>query len=107
MLEPIADGFRNYLRGKHTVPAEALLVDRAQLLTLSAEAPLGGARAIRGSIAMRESLPQASAHRLPTEAPRTSRGSRVGNLTFHELELTRCRSLHSYNMGGTDGGPHR
>ena len=35
-LEPVADGFRNYLRGKHRVPAEELLVDRAQLLTLTA-----------------------------------------------------------------------
>jgi len=36
VLEPIADGFRNYLRGKYTLPAEALLVDKAQLLTLTA-----------------------------------------------------------------------
>ncbi|MBN8417687.1 MAG: catalase/peroxidase HPI [Verrucomicrobia bacterium] len=36
VLEPVADGFRNYLKGKYTVPAEALLIDKAQLLTLSA-----------------------------------------------------------------------
>jgi catalase-peroxidase len=36
VLEPVADGFRNYLRGKHPVSAEALLVDKAQLLTLTA-----------------------------------------------------------------------
>ncbi len=36
VLEPIADGFRNYLKGQYTVSAEALLVDRAQLLTLTA-----------------------------------------------------------------------
>jgi len=36
VLEPIADGFRNYLKGKFAVPAEHLLVDRAQLLTLTA-----------------------------------------------------------------------
>ncbi|GGL62963.1 catalase/peroxidase HPI [Wenxinia marina] len=35
-LEPRADGFRNYLHAEFTVPAEQLLVDRAQLLTLSA-----------------------------------------------------------------------
>jgi catalase-peroxidase len=35
VLEPIADGFRNYLKGKYTVPAEALLLDKAQLLTLT------------------------------------------------------------------------
>src|SRR5262249_43088224 len=36
VLEPLADGFRNYLQGKYTVSAEALLVDKAQLLTLTA-----------------------------------------------------------------------
>ncbi|HTP63463.1 MAG TPA: catalase/peroxidase HPI [Burkholderiales bacterium] len=36
VLEPIADGFRNYLKGKFAVAAEQLLVDRAQLLTLTA-----------------------------------------------------------------------
>jgi len=35
-LEPVADGFRNYLQGRYVVPAEALLIDRAQLLTLTA-----------------------------------------------------------------------
>jgi catalase-peroxidase len=35
-LEPIADGFRNYLKGKYSVSAEALLVDKAQLLNLTA-----------------------------------------------------------------------
>jgi catalase-peroxidase len=36
VLEPAADGFRNYLRTKYAVSAEELLVDRAQLLTLTA-----------------------------------------------------------------------
>ncbi len=36
MLEPTADGFRNHLKTEYTVSAEELLVDRAQLLTLSA-----------------------------------------------------------------------
>ena len=36
VLEPIADGFRNYLKGKYSVSAETLLVDKAQLLTLTA-----------------------------------------------------------------------
>jgi catalase-peroxidase len=36
VLEPIADGFRNYLKGKSTFPPEALLIDKAQLLTLTA-----------------------------------------------------------------------
>jgi catalase-peroxidase len=36
VLEPRADGFRNYVAAGHQVPAEQLLVDRAQLLTLTA-----------------------------------------------------------------------
>jgi catalase-peroxidase len=36
VLEPAADGFRNYLKAGNTVPAEELLIDRAQLLTLTA-----------------------------------------------------------------------
>ncbi|HSD10482.1 MAG TPA: catalase/peroxidase HPI, partial [Candidatus Binatia bacterium] len=36
VLEPIADGFRNYLKGTHRVSAEELLIDKAQLLTLTA-----------------------------------------------------------------------
>ena len=35
-LEPIADGFRGYQKTRYSVPAEALLIDRAQLLTLTA-----------------------------------------------------------------------
>ena len=35
VLEPEADGFRNYLKGKYTVSAEEMLVDRAQLLALT------------------------------------------------------------------------
>jgi catalase-peroxidase len=48
-LEPIADGFRNYLKGKYTIPAEKLLVDKAQLLTLTAPEMtvlLGGLRVL-------------------------------------------------------------
>jgi catalase-peroxidase len=36
VLEPVADGFRNYQKTKYSVPAEELLVDKAQLLTLTA-----------------------------------------------------------------------
>ncbi len=36
VLEPIADGFRNYLNGRYAVTPEAMLVDKAQLLTLTA-----------------------------------------------------------------------
>jgi catalase-peroxidase len=49
VLEPYADGFRNYLAGPARVPAEALLVDKAQLLTLTAPemtALVGGLRVL-------------------------------------------------------------
>ena len=49
VLEPQADGFRNYLKKRFTVPAEELLVDKAQLLTLSAPEMtvlVGGMRAL-------------------------------------------------------------
>ncbi len=49
-LEPIADGFRNYLKGNYTVSAEALLIDKAQLLTLTAPemtALVGGMRVLK------------------------------------------------------------
>ncbi|MFX7945839.1 catalase-peroxidase, partial [Acinetobacter baumannii] len=49
VLEPIADGFRNFQKAKFSVPAEALLIDKAQLLTLTAPeltVLIGGLRAI-------------------------------------------------------------
>jgi catalase-peroxidase len=49
VLEPVADGFRNYLKGQFPVSAEELLVDRAQLLTLTAPEMtvlIGGLRAL-------------------------------------------------------------
>jgi catalase-peroxidase len=49
VLEPIADGFRNYQKGKYSVSSEELLLDRAQLLTLTAPEMtvlIGGLRAI-------------------------------------------------------------
>ena len=52
VLEPIADGFRNYLKGKYTISAESLLVDKAQLLTLTAPEMtvlVGGMRALNSN----------------------------------------------------------
>ncbi|RQU46033.1 catalase/peroxidase HPI [Burkholderia cenocepacia] len=49
VLEPFADGFRNFVKGKSVVPAEALLVDKAQQLTLTAPemtALVGGLRVL-------------------------------------------------------------
>jgi len=51
-LEPAADGFRNYLKARYTISAEELLIDRAQLLTLSAPEMtvlLGGMRVLNAN----------------------------------------------------------
>ena len=48
-LEPVADGFRNYLKAKYAISAEELLIDKAQLLTLTAPemtALVGGMRVL-------------------------------------------------------------
>jgi len=52
VLEPMADGFRNYVKTQYTVSTEELLVDKAQLLTLSAPEMtvlVGGMRALNGN----------------------------------------------------------
>ncbi|HVY24214.1 MAG TPA: catalase/peroxidase HPI [Steroidobacteraceae bacterium] len=53
VLEPIADGFRNYLKGKYRIPAENLLIDKAQLLTLTAPEMtvlIGGMRVLNTNV---------------------------------------------------------
>jgi catalase-peroxidase len=66
-LEPQADGFRNYLKGQFTVSAEQLLVDRAQLLTLTAPeltVLIGGLRVLGTNIG-------GSTHGVLTQRPGT------------------------------------
>lgn len=53
VLEPVADGFRNYLKKDFNVPADALLIDKAQLLTLTAPQMtvlVGGMRALGANV---------------------------------------------------------
>ncbi|MET0658458.1 MAG: catalase/peroxidase HPI [Steroidobacteraceae bacterium] len=53
VLEPIADGFRNYQQATYAVPAEALLIDRSQLLTLTAPEMtvlIGGLRVLNTNV---------------------------------------------------------
>ncbi|MGA2478597.1 MAG: catalase/peroxidase HPI [Spirochaetia bacterium] len=67
VLEPIADGFRNYQRKGLHVPAEELLVDRAQLLTLTAPEMtvlIGGMRALNANVGQ-------SKHGVFTKRPET------------------------------------
>ncbi len=54
VLEPVADGFRNYVKGKPGVQAERLLIDKAQLLTLTAPEVtvlVGGLRVLGANVA--------------------------------------------------------
>ncbi len=65
VLEPVADGFRNYQKTLFTVPAEELLLDRAQLLTLSAPEMtvlVGGLRTIGA-------VPEGTTHGVLTDRP--------------------------------------
>jgi catalase-peroxidase len=66
-LEPTADGFRNYLRGKHRLSPEELLADRAQLLRLTAPEMtvlVGGLRVLGANVGK-------SAHGVFTKRPET------------------------------------
>jgi catalase-peroxidase len=67
VLEPAADGFRNYLKTKYAVSAEELLVDRAQLLTLTAPEMtvlIGGIRVLNANF-------ERSQHGVFTKRPET------------------------------------
>jgi catalase-peroxidase len=67
VLEPAADGFRNYLKTKYAVSAEEMLVDRAQLLTLTAPemtSLIGGMRVLNANF-------EQSQHGVFTERPET------------------------------------
>jgi len=88
-LEPTADGFRNYLRGKQRVSAEEALVDRAQLLTLTAPeltVLIGGLRALNVG---------QPAHGVLTRQPETLTNDFFVNL----LDM----STHWQPSAGTDG----
>jgi catalase-peroxidase len=67
VLEPTADGFRNYVKTGHVMPAEELLLDRAQLLTLTAPEMtvlVGGLRVLNANVA-------GSQHGVFTKRPET------------------------------------
>ncbi len=66
-LEPAADGFRNYLKGQLTIPAEALLIDRAQLLTLTAPEMT----VLVGGLRVLETNADGSPHGVLTDRPGT------------------------------------
>ncbi|WP_327438135.1 catalase/peroxidase HPI [Pseudomonas donghuensis] len=75
-LEPVADGFRNYLKSSYRVPAEALLIDKAQLLTLSAPEMtvlVGGLRVLGANVGQ-------SKHGVFTQRPGTLSNDFFANL---------------------------
>jgi catalase-peroxidase len=81
-LEPVVDGFRNYQRDTYGVPVEALLIDRAQLLTLTAPemtALVGGLRVLGANTG-------ASKHGVFTNKPETLTNDFFVNLLDMGLE---------------------
>ena len=92
-LEPLADGFRNFLKGRYSVPAEALLIDKAQLLTLTAPEMtvlIGGLRVLGANVG-------AAKHGVFTRRPGTLSNDFFVNLldmkTGVEGGARRCRRV--------------
>jgi len=89
VLEPAADGFRNYLKAGVTRPAEELLVDKAQLLTLSAPemtALVGGMRVLGANFAH-------SAHGALTTRRETLTNDFFVNLLDMGVEWTEAKNV--------------
>ncbi len=81
-LEPVADGFRNYLKTQYAVPAEELLLDRAQLLTLTAPEMtvlVGGMRVLNANVGQ-------SQHGVFTKRPETLTNDFFVNLLEMDTE---------------------
>jgi len=84
VLEPIADGFRNYLKCQYTVSAEALLIDKAQLLTLTAPEMtvlIGGLRVLKTNNG-------GAKHGVFTKRPETLTNDFFANLLDMDTEWT-------------------
>jgi catalase-peroxidase len=82
VLEPMADGFRNYMKKSYTLPTEALLVDKAQMLTLTAPEMtvlVGGMRALDANY-------NGSKHGVLTQRPGTLSNDFFVNLLDMNIE---------------------
>jgi catalase-peroxidase len=82
VLEPYADGFRNFVKSKYSVPAEVLLVDKAQLLTLTAPEMtvlIGGMRVLNTNVGQ-------TRHGVFTERPEALTNDFFVNLLDMETE---------------------
>jgi catalase-peroxidase len=92
VLEPTFDGFRNYLKDGHTLPAEHLLVERANLLTLTAPEMtvlIGGLRALGANFG-------GSAHGVFTTRPGTLTNDFFVNLLDMNTVWTATDSSDAY-----------
>ena len=103
-LEPIADGFRNYLKRKFAIPAEALLIDKAQLLTLTAPEMtvlVGGLRVLKPTKARSQNgvftkRPGSADQRLLRQPARHGHGVEAG--LERRRPLRRPRPRHRRNQ---------
>jgi len=87
VLEPVADGFRNYEKTRFAVPAEALLLDKAQLLTLTAPEMavlVGGLRVLNANV-------EQSKHGVLTKKPEALTNDFFKNL----LDMSTQRTANS------------
>jgi len=95
VLEPIADGFRNYIKGEYTVSAEELLIDRAQLLTLTAPEMtvlLGGMRVLNANF-------ENSKHGVFTKRPEVLSNDFFVNLLDMSTQWTPAADSESIFLG--------
>ncbi len=95
VLEPTADGFRNYLRAEEKLPAEQLLLDRAKLLTLTAPQMtvlVGGMRALNANHGR-------SAHGVFTDRPETLTNDFFVNLLDMSTEWKASASAEAVYEG--------
>jgi catalase-peroxidase len=96
VLEPIADGFRNYARSGDKVPAETRLLDKANLLSLTAPEMtvlVGGMRALNANVG-------ASAHGVLTDRPETLTNDFFTNLLDSTTEWKPSASSENVYEGG-------
>ena len=101
VMEPVADGFRNYLRSGQILSAEELLVDRAQLLTLTAPEMtvlIGGLRALNANFGQAK-------HGVFTNRPETLTNDFFVNLL--DMSTTWQKSNHSNGSGDVYEGRDR
>ena len=99
-LEPVADGFRNYIRGKQRLSVEELLVDKAQLLTLTAPEMtvlVGGLRVLGANAGK-------SPHGVFTKRPETLTNDFFVNLLGMSTEWQPSASSRACTRGATEDG---